>query len=34
MASLRTRGVTINRKMLADLAVRDLAAFGTLARAD
>ena len=34
MASLHARGVTINRKMLADLAVRDLAAFGVLARAE
>ena len=32
MASLHERGVTINRKMLADLAVRDLAAFGALAK--
>jgi large subunit ribosomal protein L20 len=32
MASLRERGVTINRKMLADLAVRDLSAFGAIAR--
>ena len=32
MASLRTHGISINRKMLADLAVRDLAAFGTLAK--
>ena len=30
MASLKTRGIPLNRKMLADLAVRDLAAFGTL----
>jgi large subunit ribosomal protein L20 len=30
MASLRERGITLNRKVLADLAVRDLAAFGTL----
>jgi large subunit ribosomal protein L20 len=34
MASLRERGVAVNRKMLADLAVRDLAAFGALARAE
>ena len=34
MHALQTRGVTINRKMLADLAVRDLAAFGALARAE
>src|SRR5215217_1445407 len=32
MASLRARGVTVNRKMLADLAVRDLAAFGAIAK--
>src|SRR5438445_11674760 len=32
MAALRTRGVVINRKMLADLAVRDLAAFGNLVK--
>src|SRR5919109_5508462 len=32
MASLRERGITVNRKMLADLAVRDLAAFGALAK--
>src|SRR5882762_6429036 len=30
MASLKARGITLNRKVLADLAVRDLAAFGTL----
>ena len=30
MASLKDRGITLNRKVLADLAVRDLAAFGTL----
>ena len=30
MASLKTRGITLNRKVLADLAVRDLPAFGTL----
>ena len=32
MASLHARGITINRKMLADLAVRDLTAFGAIAR--
>jgi large subunit ribosomal protein L20 len=32
MASLHARGVTVNRKMLADLAVRDLAAFGAIAK--
>ena|ERR1051326_652974 len=32
MASLRERGVTLNRKVLADLAVRDLAAFGALVK--
>jgi large subunit ribosomal protein L20 len=32
MASLGERGITINRKMLADLAARDLAAFGALAK--
>jgi large subunit ribosomal protein L20 len=32
MASLHARGVVVNRKMLADLAVRDLAAFGALAK--
>ncbi len=31
MAGLRKAGVEINRKMLADLAVRDAAAFGELA---
>ncbi len=30
MASLKARDITLNRKVLADLAVRDLAAFGTL----
>src|SRR3954453_13187921 len=30
MNSLKVRGVEVNRKMLADLAVRDLAAFGVL----
>src|SRR5919201_374536 len=34
MAQLKARGISLNRKVLADLAVRDLAAFGTLARAD
>ena len=34
MASLKVRGVAVNRKMLADLAVRDIAAFGALVRAD
>ncbi|MDQ3811421.1 MAG: 50S ribosomal protein L20 [Chloroflexota bacterium] len=34
MASLRTRGIAVNRKMLADLAVRDPSAFGALARPD
>ena len=32
MASLRMRGITLNRKSLAELAARDLAAFGALAR--
>lgn len=31
MAGLKSAGVAINRKMLADLAVRDPAAFGELA---
>jgi large subunit ribosomal protein L20 len=31
MAALRERGVRLNRKVLADLAVRDLATFGALA---
>src|SRR3954453_16048648 len=30
MAALKERGVTLNRKVLADLAVRDPAAFGAL----
>jgi large subunit ribosomal protein L20 len=30
MASLKERGIALDRKMLADLAVRDLAAFGEL----
>jgi large subunit ribosomal protein L20 len=34
MASLKARGVTLNRKVLADLAVRDLAAFGTLVKTE
>ena len=34
MASLKERGITLNRKVLADLAVRDLAAFGTLVTAE
>src|SRR5213082_359967 len=33
MASLKTRGITLNRKVLADLAVRDIAAFGALVTA-
>src|SRR5919198_4831395 len=28
MARLKARGISLNRKLLADLAVRDLAAFG------
>src|SRR5205085_10846082 len=31
MASLRERRISLNRKVLADLAVRDLPAFGALA---
>src|SRR3979411_1316578 len=34
MASLKARAVTLNRKVLADLAVRDLAAFGTLVKVE
>ena len=34
MAALRERGVPLNRKVLADLAVHDLAAFGALAKAE
>ena len=34
MASLRERGIALNRKVLADLAVRDPAAFGALAKSD
>src|ERR687888_156017 len=34
MASLKTRGIMLNRKVLADLAVRDLAAFGALIPAE
>jgi large subunit ribosomal protein L20 len=30
IASLRERGIMLNRKILADLAVRDLPAFGKL----
>jgi large subunit ribosomal protein L20 len=33
MASFRERGVTLNRKVLADLAVRDPAAFAALVKA-
>ena len=32
MAALKERGITLNRKVLADLAVRDPAAFGELAQ--
>jgi large subunit ribosomal protein L20 len=34
MAALKERGVTVNRKILADLAVRDPAAFEALVRAE
>jgi large subunit ribosomal protein L20 len=34
MASLKSRGVQLNRKVLADLAVRDLPAFGALVKAE
>jgi len=34
MAALKERGVMLNRKVLADLAVRDPAAFAALARAE
>ena len=34
MASLRVRGIALNRKVLADLAVRDLAAFGALTKSE
>ena len=34
MASLKARDITLNRKVLADLAVRDLPAFGTLVTAE
>jgi large subunit ribosomal protein L20 len=34
IASLRERGITLNRKVLADLAVRDLAAFGALTKSE
>jgi large subunit ribosomal protein L20 len=32
MASLKERGITLNRKSLAELAARDLPAFGALVR--
>src|SRR5919199_4340212 len=32
MALLKERDITLNRKVLADLAVRDIAAFGALVR--
>src|SRR5438876_11536906 len=32
IASLKDRGITLNRKVLADLAVRDLSAFGELVK--
>src|ERR687884_179333 len=32
MASLKARGVEVNRKMLADLAVQDIDSFGALAK--
>ncbi len=34
IASLKTRGIALDRKVLADLAVRDPAAFAALARAE
>ncbi|MBV9169295.1 MAG: 50S ribosomal protein L20 [Chloroflexi bacterium] len=34
MAALHERGVNLNRKVLADLAVRDIAAFGALAKTE
>src|SRR5690242_21513634 len=34
MAALKERGVTLNRKVLADLAVHDPAAFGALVQAE
>src|ERR671927_419845 len=34
MAALKERGITLNRKVLADLAVRDPAAFGALLQAE
>src|SRR3979411_838949 len=34
MASLKERGITLNRKVLADLAVRDLPACGARAKPD
>ena len=33
MSSLKARGITLNRKVLADLAVRDAEAFGALVTA-
>ena len=33
MASLKERGIMLNRKVLADLAVRDPEAFGALTKA-
>src|SRR5437764_8244402 len=33
ISSLKARGITLNRKVLADLAVRDPAAFGALVQA-
>ena len=34
MASLKARGISLNRKSLAELAARDLASFEALARAE
>ncbi len=34
MAALKERGVTLNRKVLADMAVRDPAAFGALVNSE
>jgi large subunit ribosomal protein L20 len=34
MAALKEKGVTLNRKVLADLAVQDPAAFGALVQAE
>src|SRR4030095_4119029 len=34
MASLKARGIALNRKALAELAVRDLAAFGVIAKSE